>query len=76
MGRSQRVWPRSPSRPPIPARARQMLPLAIEMEAIVDEITRISLSVDGADPPTDQAVERARERLHDLRSAASASAAP
>ena len=62
--------------PPIPARARQMLPLAIEMEAIVDEITRISLSVDGADPPTDQAVERARERLHDLRSAASASAAP
>ncbi|MFC6712658.1 FUSC family protein [Branchiibius cervicis] len=62
--------------PPIPARARQMLPLAMEVKEIVDEITLISLSVDGADPPTAPAVDRTRERLHDLRSAASAAAAP
>ncbi|MGV9673150.1 FUSC family protein [Gordonia sp. NPDC003504] len=60
--------------PPVPARAREMLPLAIELEEIVDQITQLALAANGADSPPQASVDRTRRRLDKLRAAVVATA--
>uniref|UniRef100_UPI003D936EF7 FUSC family protein n=1 Tax=Gordonia sp. B7-2 TaxID=3420932 RepID=UPI003D936EF7 len=60
--------------PPVPAQAREMLPFAMELEEIIDEITSILPAADDAEPPDPVAIDRTRRRLDRLRAKVSATA--